>query len=67
MLQSFIDEINKVYGDIDKNKKQLESILKRDEVMVFEEFKTLPEFETNVKELTKTSEDILGEIQFLNS
>ena len=36
MLQIFIDEINKIYDEIDKNKKQLESILKRDEVMIFE-------------------------------
>ena len=36
MLQMFIDEINKIYDEIDKNKKQLESILKRDEVMIFE-------------------------------
>lgn len=35
--------------------------------MIFEEFKTIPAFEGKVQDLTKKSEDIAGEIQYLNS
>lgn len=61
MINGFVDEVNKVYDEIEKNKKQIESILKREEVLIFEEFKHVPHFEQKAEELKKKSEEIIGE------
>ncbi len=60
VLENFIAEINKLYDGIEKTKKQIEDILNREDVMVFEEYKNLPNLEVKTQELRKKSEDIAG-------
>jgi hypothetical protein len=60
VLENFIAEINKLYDGIEKTKKQIEDILNREDVLVFEEYKNLPNLEVRTQELRKKSEDIAG-------
>lgn len=60
VLENFIAEINKLYDGIEKTKKQIEEILNREDVLVFEEYKNLPNLEVRTQELRKKSEDIAG-------
>jgi hypothetical protein len=60
VLENFIAEINKLYDGIEKTKKQIEDILNREDVLVFEEYKNLPNLEVKTQELRKKSEDIAG-------
>lgn len=52
---------------MEKTKKEIEAILQKDEVMVFEEYKRIPTFEEKASALRKESEDISGENLTLNS
>ena len=36
ILSGFIETVAKIYEDIEKSKKEIEAILRRDEVMIFE-------------------------------
>jgi hypothetical protein len=60
VLENFIAEINKLYDGIEKTKKQIEDILNREDVLVFEEYKNLPNLEVKTQDLRKKSEDIAG-------
>lgn len=60
VLENFIAEINKLYDGIEKTKKQIEDILNREDVLVFEEYKNLPNLEVRTQDLRKKSEDIAG-------
>ncbi len=60
VLENFIAEINKLYDGIEKTKKQIEDILNREDVLVFEEYKNLPNLEVRTQELRKKTEDIAG-------
>lgn len=42
ILENFTTEIDKMYEDIEKTKKQIEDILGKEDVLVFEEYKNLP-------------------------
>lgn len=42
VLNNFLEEVNSHYEEMAKTKKIIENILRKDEVMVFEEYKTKP-------------------------
>lgn len=45
MLTKFLESLNQHYEEIGKVKKSIESILRKDEVLIFEEFKKLEDFQ----------------------
>ena len=50
-----------------KVKKSVEQILKKDDVLILEEYKHIGGFEERVSLLTKKSESVQGEVSALNS
>lgn len=56
MLTNFLEMINVHYEDVSKVKKSIELILRKDEVLIFEEYKKINELDFKVKETKKKSD-----------
>lgn len=56
VLTNFLEMINVHYEDVSKVKKSIELILRKDEVLIFEEYKKINELDFKVKETKKKSD-----------
>ena len=56
IVNDFVEHVEKTFADIEKIKKDIEHILQKDEVMVFEEYKRIPSLEEKATALKKEAE-----------
>jgi hypothetical protein len=67
MLTNFLETINEQHEEASRVKKTVENILRKDEVLIFEEFGRVGEFEEKVKAIRKHSDQVGGELQMLDA
>lgn len=65
-MTSFLDIINTNYEESNKVKRSIDLIIKKDEVLILEDYRKIGELETSLVNLNKSTDSIAGTASHLN-
>jgi len=66
-LTSFLETINSNYEEANKIKRTVEHVVKKDEVLILEDYRKISELEESILVLNKTTDSITGYQLHLNT